>query len=120
MQQISAPPLLVDKDDVEERKDKELVKSELVIEESPEKPNDDGRTPNIIETDDLDNHDLPTLVAKSSSLEPDSKFSHMHPRMIYEVLKFVQQNGSINSSQLVEILEPFDDMNSKAEVSKCQ
>ena len=40
--------------------------------------------------------------------------------MIYEVLKYVQQNGSINASQIVELLEPFDDMNSRAEVLKCK
>ena len=45
-------------------------------------------------------------------------FDHLHPRMIYEVMSLFKQKGSVNSYDLVEIIEKFEDVNTKENVAE--
>lgn len=47
-------------------------------------------------------------------------FDHLHPRMMYEVMNLLKQKGSVNSHDLVDIVEKFEDVNTKENVSKLQ
>ena len=43
-----------------------------------------------------DDEPVPKIVAKSSSLVPSEEHQHLHPRMLYEVLKHIKDHGSID------------------------
>ena len=38
-------------------------------------------------------------------------FDHLHPRMMYEVMNLLKSKGSVNSHDLVDIVEKFEDIN---------
>lgn len=39
--------------------------------------------------------------------------------MIYEILNYIKSKGSINSIEVVQILNKFEDINTKDEIQKC-
>lgn len=57
-------------------------------------------------------------VDKPEEIEFDFDFDHIHPRMIYEVLSHLKRKGSVNSQDLVEMMEQFQDLNQKEAVTE--
>ena len=54
---------------------------------------------------------LPLAMGKSASIAEGKEFEHIHPRMVYEIMKYVSQNGKIDAGQIHEILIKFEDVN---------
>ena len=54
---------------------------------------------------------LALAMGKSASIAEGKEFEHVHPRMVYEIMKYISQNGKIDSSQIHEILVKFEDVN---------
>ena len=54
---------------------------------------------------------VPLAMCKSASIAEGKEFEHVHPRMVYEIMKYISQNGKIDSSQIHEILVKFEDVN---------
>ena len=46
--------------------------------------------------DDLYDEALPKIIEKSSSLVPSEEHKHLHPRVLYEVLKRLKDHGSVD------------------------
>jgi hypothetical protein len=42
-----------------------------------------------------------------------SEYEHIHPRMVYEILNRIRENGSIDSYQIKDILDMFPDLNNE-------
>jgi hypothetical protein len=53
----------------------------------------------------------PLPMGKSASIAQGQEFAHVHPRMVYEIMKYVSQNGKIDASQIHDILVKFEDVN---------
>lgn len=41
----------------------------------------------------------------------DEPQTALHPRMLYEIMNKIKQNGSINSSEIVDLIGKFEDVN---------
>ena len=50
-------------------------------------------------------------MGKSASIAQGSEFEHCHPRMIYEIMKYVSKNGKIDAGEIHDILVKFEDVN---------
>ena len=50
------------------------------------------------------------VISPNNIEEPESKFA-MHPRMLYEIMNKIKQNGRINSSEIVDLIGKFEDVN---------
>ena len=53
----------------------------------------------------------PNLIQKSSSRIPDPEFQNIHPRMIYHIMNHIKMNGSVDSSEIIDIISKFKDIN---------
>ena len=50
-------------------------------------------------------------MMKSDSRVVGQQFEHLHPRMIYEIINHIKFQGKIDSSEIVDILGKFSDLN---------
>ena len=59
-----------------------------------------------------DSYNSNFMVLNPPSIKDDPEpQTAMHPRMLYEIMKQIKQNGSINSSEIVDLIGKFEDIN---------
>ena len=58
------------------------------------------------------------IIEKSKSRIIDPEFMFLHPKMLYHIMNHIKMNGSIDATEMLDLLNKFSDINTAENVTK--